>query len=136
MTDFDQQEFDATQKYVKERQFHRNHPKAARDLISRLLARKGYAQQQTSVQFDQAWLQALQQTKLNHRVGLDADGNKAKTKPGNLRRGVLEIYVESSLYLQQLEFKKRELLQAMQQKLPNLKLIDLRFKIGNVNAHE
>ena len=58
---------------------------------------------------------------------------KNKTTVGNIRRGVLEVFVQNSAALQQLNFRKRKLLAAMQNQLPQNNIQDIKFKIGKVN---
>jgi len=84
------------------------------------MARKGYAQTESAGELEMAW---------NSIVGAKW---QAKTKVGNISRGVLEVNVASSMVNQQLVFQKRKLLAQLQKLLPQNNLKDLRFRIGNV----
>ena len=85
------------------------------------MARKGYAQTQTSNELEVTW---------NEIVGPKW---KNETKVGTIRQGVLEIMVSSSAVNQQLGFKKKQLLAELQTRLPKNNLKNLRFKLGNVS---
>lgn len=94
-------------------------PKTLKSVVNRVMARKGYGQQQTSNQVQDAWLQIVPQ------------GLGAMTRVAQVRRGVLEVYVSNSMVLQQLEFQKRELLKQLQNQLTETAIRGLRFKLGN-----
>lgn len=52
----------------------------------------------------------------------------AYTRPGQIRRGALEIYVDSPLVLQELTMRKPQILQSLQESLPDHGIRTLRFK--------
>jgi len=84
------------------------------------MARQGYAQTKSNDKLNESWEIAV--------------GPKLspKTKVGRISRGVLEVHVASSAAINQLSFQKRQLLSAMQQQMPQNKIKDIRFKLGNV----
>jgi hypothetical protein len=51
---------------------------------------------------------------------------------GAVRRGTLEVLVANSTLLQELGFQKKALLESLGQLLPDEKIQNLRFKVGNV----
>ncbi|MDO4575574.1 MAG: DUF721 domain-containing protein [Planctomycetia bacterium] len=51
------------------------------------------------------------------------------TRIGALKRGVLEILVTDSLFVQELTFRKQELLRKFQEAYPDNNIRDLRFKV-------
>jgi predicted nucleic acid-binding Zn ribbon protein len=118
--DFDEVDFENAQHLVQKRQRFSRRPKKTADLLSQLFARQGYGQSQSVNELDEAWEIAAGPKFHN------------KTKAGKMNRGVLEVYVTSSAAIQQLGFQKKQLLSAMQQQLPQNKIKDLRFKLGNV----
>jgi predicted nucleic acid-binding Zn ribbon protein len=87
-------------------------------LLNRLMNERGYAAVQGGEAIREAWMQV---------VGPELAG---QSKPGNLRAGVLHIHVADSLTLQELHFRKRELLQKMQAGNKQLRISDLKFKLS------
>jgi predicted nucleic acid-binding Zn ribbon protein len=90
-------------------------------VLNHLLARRGYARIQSALAFEQAWKQAA-------GAGLAAD-----TRPGNVKRGVLEITVRNSSVLQELTFQKKQLLAKLQSQTTDPPIRDLRFRIGAID---
>jgi predicted nucleic acid-binding Zn ribbon protein len=94
-------------------------PQPIAEILSRLMARRGYAQQQVGQEWGEVWASVA--------------GPQAKqTRPGKFQRGVLEVIVCNSAVLQELTFRKKQLLQAMQTKAPHFPLKDLRFRVGEI----
>ena len=50
------------------------------------------------------------------------------TRPGNIKRGALEVYVDSPLVMQELSMQKSQILASLQKKLPDHNIKSLRFK--------
>src|SRR5262252_1060303 len=96
-------------------------PKQMRDVLSQLLAKRGYAQVQTAATCDAAWREAV--------------GSKlaADTRPGSVRRGVLEILVRNSASAQELGFLKAKIVKTLTQLIPEQKIRNLRFRVGNID---
>ncbi len=117
---YDDQDFDNAEKLVKGRQFFVRKPQKSANLIAQLLARKGYGQQKTANEIDETW------------NAIAADAWREQTRVGTIRRGVLEIVVSTSVLNQRLEFDKKRLLKELNQRLPQIKLNDIRFRIGNI----
>jgi len=95
-------------------------PKAMRDVMSQLLARRGYAQVQTAASCESAWRTAV------------GDKLAAQTRPGNIKRGVLEVLVASSSDLQELAFLKAKVIKQLAQLAPDQKIRDVRFRVGPI----
>lgn len=93
-------------------------PKPVRDVLSQLLARRGYAQVQTAGACEAAWQQAV--------------GKKlaADSRPGNVKRGVLEVLVRNSVTLQELGFVKVKVVKALAKLIPEQQIRDVRFRVG------
>ena len=90
-------------------------------VIAELIARRGYAQEQTSDARGDAW---------NAIIGKDM---AASTRAGNVRRGVFEVVVTNSIVMQELSFRKQELVGLLAKELPNENILDLRFRIGTID---
>ncbi len=54
----------------------------------------------------------------------------AHSRPVGLRGGVLEVSVDSSVWCQQLQMKRREILAALTERMGNDAPKDLRFRLG------
>jgi len=94
-------------------------PQAMKDVMSSLLAKRGYAQTQVAGDLKRVWQEAAGPTFAKH------------TRPGNIRRGVLEVFVRSSTVMQQLAFQKKSILKKLQ-KAADLQIKDLKFRIGEI----
>jgi predicted nucleic acid-binding Zn ribbon protein len=93
-------------------------PKPMRDVLSQLLAKRGYAQVQTAATCEAAWREAVGQK-------LAAD-----TRPGNVRRGVLEVLVRNSVVVQELGFQKTKIVKTLTKLVPEQQIRDVRFRVG------
>lgn len=116
---YEEEEFANAQNQVQNRQRFRRRPKQAADLLSRLMARKGYSQLDSQQELVAAW---------NEIIGPTL---RDKTQIAQVRGGILEIIVSSSAVHQQLVFTKAELLKKLQARWSQ-KIKDIRFKVGSV----
>lgn len=118
---YEELDFTQANDLVKSRQRYFRRPKKTADILGRLMARQGYAQTESANELDDVW---------NQIVGPKW---QTKTKIGRVSRGVLEVFVVSSAVNQQMGFQKRKILKEIQKRLPQNKIKDLHFRIGNVN---
>ena len=118
---YEEQDFEQANDLVKKRQRYFRRPKRTAELLSKLMARKGYAQTESQTELESVW---------NDIAGSNWQN---KTKVGSIRQGVLEIFVSNSAVNQQLEFQKKSFLNELQKRLPQNNLKDLRFRVGNVS---
>jgi hypothetical protein len=57
------------------------------------------------------------------------------TRPGALRRGVLEVIVGNAVLMQELaHYHKKRLLEELRQRLPSVAISDIRFRAGKVEG--
>jgi predicted nucleic acid-binding Zn ribbon protein len=97
----------------------RHGPKRLGEILPQLMARRGYARQISCQDYHDAWGEVA--------------GNLAQfSQPGLLQRGILQIHVSNSAALQELTFQKRQLLRALEERLPEQKIRDLRFVAGSI----
>ena len=96
-------------------------PQKMADVIAGLMARRGYAQIKTSGACAEAWQQAAGANLGQH------------SRAGNVRRGVLEVMVRNSAVLQELTFNKEQLLAHLADLLPDQKIAELRFRVGQID---
>ncbi len=114
-------DFAQSLKEAQQRQRHPRAPVRIADVMSRLMARKGYAQLQQGLQWEEAWSDAAgERLAKNSRVG--------KTN-----RGVLEITARNSAVLQELTFQKQKLLKKLRTAAGANNLRDLRFRVGEID---
>ena len=95
-------------------------PKPIADVLSELLARRGYARVQSAGLCSQAWRAAA------------GEALAACTRTGPIRRGVLEVVVSNSTLVQEMSFQKVTILAKLAELLPDENIRDLRFRVGPV----
>jgi hypothetical protein len=94
--------------------------KPMRDVLSQLLAKRGYAQVQTAACCQAAWREAV------------GDKLAADTRPGSVRRGILEVLVRNSSVLQELSFAKAGIVKSLTRLVPDQRIRDVRFRVGSL----
>ena len=115
---------DESQEVIKEiaakQQFGRK-PKRIADILSRLIAKKGYGRLQATAKFQEAWAEAVgpELAKLSY--------------PGRLRRGTLEVTVRNSAVSQELQFNKQQVLTKLQAFVTDCSIEDIRFRVGTID---
>ena len=57
----------------------------------------------------------------------------ADTRPGNVRRGVLEVLVRNSSVLQELGFLKAKIVKTLTKLVPEQQIRDVRFRVGTID---
>jgi len=98
-------------------------PELLGEVLSRLFTARGWGRRQGRLHLEKAWADA---------VGPE---NALHSRVGNLRRGVLEVEVDSAILLQELaHYHKRRLLEQLRGKLPGNTLTDIRFRAGTWRA--
>ncbi len=98
-----------------------SYPKKIGDVLAQLVARRGYAREQSSAALETAWRQA-------------AGEQIAKvTRVGAIRGGTLEVTVANNLLVQEIGFQKVDLLERLQRLAGDQKVSNLRFRVGPVN---
>ena len=96
-------------------------PKRMADILSRLIARKGYGRLQSTAGFQEAWATAV--------GGLLA----GQSRPGNVRRGILEVTVENSAVAQELQFNKQQVVSKLKEIISDCVIHDIRFRVGAID---
>jgi predicted nucleic acid-binding Zn ribbon protein len=95
-------------------------PEAIGNILPELMARRGYARLQGAGQYEAAWQEAAGPLVAQH------------SRVGGLRRGKLEVVVANSTLMQEMGFRKAELLGALARLLPDQGIKDLRFRLGAI----
>ena len=109
---------------AEQRKYHGRSPKKIGNVIAQLVNRRGYAQIHAAGERDEAWQTA-------------AGAELAKmTQVSALRRGVFEVLVANSLLMQELTFRKEDLLASLQKSLPEAEVKQLKFKVGRIDEQQ
>lgn len=95
-------------------------PQPIAEVLSRLMARRGYAQVQSSVEWARVWQEAAG----SHLAG--------DSRVGGMRGGVLEIVVRNSSVAQEAGFQKNALLGRVRELASGHVVRDLRFRVGDL----
>ena len=95
-------------------------PQPIGDILAQLMARRGFARVQGGAALAGAWRSAAGELVARY------------TRPGEVKRGKLEITVANSTLVQELQFQKPALLAELARLLPDEKIRDLRFRVGPV----
>jgi hypothetical protein len=91
-------------------------------VVARLLARTGYAQEQASEALASAWALSAPQHLTGH------------SRPGLIRRGVLDVFVTHSAIVQEMAFYKHEILERLQANLPTAGITDIRCRMADIGS--
>ena len=95
-------------------------PQKVGDVIADLFAQRGYAQIAASEECNEAWRAVV--------------GNLQQlSRATEVKRGVLHVLVSNSVVMQELTFRKQELIPALDAALPNYHIKDLRFRVGSIS---
>jgi predicted nucleic acid-binding Zn ribbon protein len=102
----------------EQRRHYARRPKKIADVLAQLITARGYGRIQADADFAAAWQQA-------------AGPELARfTRPGQIRRGQLEVTVANSTIVQELTFQKQRILVNLQAALPDARIRDIRFRLG------
>jgi predicted nucleic acid-binding Zn ribbon protein len=96
-------------------------PKMIGDVVSELMARRGFGRLQSAEAFEAAWREAAGPLAAKY------------TRVGLLRRGTLEVVVTNSVLVQELGFQRKNLLKSLSELLPDQGITNLRFRVGTID---
>lgn len=89
------------------------------EILARMIAARGWGRRQARLHLERAWASAI------------GPEHESHTRVLGLRRGVLEVEVNTPVLVQELaSYHKRKLLGKLREQLPNHTITDLRFKAG------
>ena len=91
-------------------------PKPIRNIVAQTMLRGGYGRVQASEELAETWQKI---------VGERFTGN---CRPGRLRRGVLDVLVTHSAFIQELTSEKETILAGLAREAPEMKIRDLRIR--------
>ncbi len=98
----------------------RDQPQKIGDILSELMARRGYARVQSGGSCGDAWREAAGREVAQF------------TRATQVRRGVLEVLVSNSMMVQEIGFQKAALIQRLAELLPDEKIRDLKLRVGPI----
>lgn len=104
----------------EERRSFARRPKAIRDVLAQLLNKRGYGRIAANEKLAEAWTAAA------------GESLAAASRPGKLSRGTLEITVTNSTIMQEFTFHKHQILAELGRTLPDAKIRNLRFRVGQI----
>ena len=99
-------------------------PKRIDKVIAQVMLRGGYGRQMSNDRLTEAWRTAAGETFAR------------STRPGNVTRGRLLVVVANSTVRQEIVYMKDEILRTLREQLPEEKINDLKFQVGNVARDE
>lgn len=106
---------------IAARQRYRAGPRRVADAVNELLARRGYADVQSAASHADIWRAAAGSPLGEHSAA------------GKIRRGVLEVFARNSAIVQELTFRRKQLLADLARLGPDRKIRDLKFRVGPVD---
>lgn len=92
-------------------------PQRMGDVVSQLMARRGYGRILAENQYADVWQEIV------------GDEIARASRVGPLKRSVLEILVQNSVLLQELTFRKSEILNKLRGRFADHRLADLKFRV-------
>jgi predicted nucleic acid-binding Zn ribbon protein len=102
---------------MKRRSQTSSDPLSVGRLMSRLMARTGYDREQSTSAVADAWREAA------------PPGFRDASQPGNVRRGVLDVFVSHSAHVQELGFHKHSIVARLKQLVPDAGISDIRCRL-------
>ena len=96
------------------------HPIAMKQVLADLMTRRGYAAAESTARLTAAWVDSVGEQMAEF------------TRVNGLRRGMFEVTVVNSAIVQEFGFQKQTLLEALRRSMPDVKIRDLRFKVGPI----
>ncbi len=102
------------------RRAYARRPKRIADVVAELVTQRGYGRIEADQQFAAAWTAAA------------GAAFARSSRAGKLRRGKLEVVVEGSTTMQELNYDKQNILARLQAQLPEAGIREIRFRIGTI----
>jgi len=86
-------------------------------VVARLLARTGYDREQSTTALESAWGAVV------------PEPLRSASRPGLVRRGVLEVFVSHSAHVQEFGFQKQSIIAGLKSALPTAGISDIRCRL-------
>jgi predicted nucleic acid-binding Zn ribbon protein len=111
----------ATRRQREERRSYARRPKKIADVVAQLLTKRGYGRIEANEELANVWAAAA------------GEPLAAYSRPGKIRRGILEVSVTNSTIMQEFTFQKQRILAELRRKMPDARIRDLRFRVGQIS---
>lgn len=95
-------------------------PQPIANILAELIARSGIGRVQSTADLQKAWLEAAGPLVARY------------TRAGTVQRGKLEVIVANSTFMQELNYQKSAIVDALARLLPEQKIKDIRFRLGAI----
>lgn len=105
---------------LRGQQIYARAPKRIGHVLADLMALRGYAQADAARKRAEVWQQIVGQRMAEH------------SHAGEIRRGTLTILAGNSMVLQELDLRKQELLERINQALPEQRVRKILLKVGKL----
>lgn len=115
-----EKQFEKTVEIVNRRQKFFRKTKTAANLVAHVMTKRSIAAENADEQLVSLWNRIVGKKIAQH------------TRTGLVRRGVLDVIVDSSAVHQKLQFQKKKILDQLQREEITSTLIDIRFRIGQI----
>ena len=102
------------------RRSYARRPKKISDVLAQLITQKGYGRVEANASLEAAWRTAA------------GDALARFSRPGQLHRGRLEVFVTNSTSIQEFTFQKQRILADLGRLVPDMPIRDLRFRVGPI----
>ncbi len=96
-------------------------PQPIANILAELMARSGLARVQSAAILQNAWEETAGPMAARY------------TRVGIVRRGKLEVVVANSTFIQELNYQKPAIVEALARLLPDQKIKDVRFRLGPID---
>ncbi len=88
------------------------------NIVADVLARRGLGRPQATIQLEEIWSEVV------------GDAIAPMTHCGKIHRQQLNVIVNNSTIMQELTFRKQEIIQKLNKKTPDHLIKDIRFRVG------
>jgi len=113
-------DFTARRQRESRRQYARR-PKKIADVVAQLVTKRGYGRIDADEELAAAWRTAA------------GEQLAAASRPGKVRRGLLEVWVANSTILQEFTFHKQRVLTELTRLVPDANIRGLKLRVGQIS---
>ena len=89
------------------------------NIVADVLAKKGLGRPQSTIQLEKIWSEVV------------GSAIAPMTRCGKIHRQQLNVIVKNSTIMQELSFRKQEIIQELNKKTPDHLIKDIRFRVGH-----
>jgi len=116
----------ATRREKERKRFYARRPKRAGDIVASVIAKRRYAAAKAAGELGDAWRRAAAAVLGDERLA-------GMTRVAGLSRGRLDVTVANHVVMQEINFHRPALLEAVQRELPDARIGAVRFRSGRID---